>query len=75
MGKPNCGMFRPSSEAGMSETRMSIAAVSSIPSTIPSLNPIEPVAQPAAPKAEDKPAEKVRPTPPSGVGEKVDVEA
>ena len=48
--------------------------VSSIPSTVPSLNPIEPAVPPAQPRPEAQPAEKVRSTPPAGVGEAVDVQ-
>jgi hypothetical protein len=48
--------------------------VSSIPSTVPSLNPIDPVTPPVPPRTEARPPERVRSTPPAGVGETVDVQ-
>ena len=54
---------------------MSITAVSSIPSTVPSLYPIAPVA-PVATKDNDGDRDsKVQPSPSAGTGGKVDVRA
>ena len=55
---------------------MSVETISSIPSSVPSLNPITPVPPvKVQDNANDNQAEKVRSKPPAGVGETVDVEA